>query len=144
MNMAKEWKYTINIPPVATPRPEFKRTKDGKSITYYPQKYTNYMEEVQKKLKEDQAINEDFFDIMQTPLGVKAEVYFYVQAPKSQKRINNIMRTTAPDIDNLVKAAFDSIFKGLEVKDSRIVMVSMAKFQTLENARTEITLRGVE
>lgn len=142
--MAKEWKYTINIPPVATPRPEFKRTKDGKSITYYPQKYTNYMEEVQKKLKEDQAINEDFFDIMQTPLGVKAEVYFYVQAPKSQKRINNIMRTTAPDIDNLVKAAFDSIFKGLEVKDSRIVMVSMAKFQTLENARTEITLRGVE
>jgi len=142
--MAKEWKYTINIPPVATPRPEFKRTKDGKSITYYPQKYTNYMEEVQKQLKEDQAINEDFFDIMQTPLGVKAEVYFYVQAPKSQKRINNIMRTTAPDIDNLVKAAFDSIFKGLEVKDSRIVMVSMAKFQTLENARTEITLRGVE
>jgi len=102
------------------------------------------MEEVQKQLKEDQAINEDFFDIMQTPLGVKAEVYFYVQAPKSQKRINNIMRTTAPDIDNLVKAAFDSIFKGLEVKDSRIVMVSMAKFQTLENARTEITLRGVE
>lgn len=142
--MTKEWKYTINIPPVATPRPEFKRTKDGKSITYYPQKYTNYMEEVQKQLKEDQAINEDFFDIMQTPLGVKAEVYFYVQAPKSQKRINNIMRTTAPDIDNLVKAAFDSIFKGLEVKDSRIVMVSMAKFQTLENARTEITLRGVE
>ena len=57
---------------------------------------------------------------------------------------NNIMKTTAPDIDNLVKAAFDSIFKGLKVKDSRIVMVSMAKFQTLTNPRTEITLRGVE
>src|SRR5699024_10926328 len=102
------------------------------------------MEEVQKQLKKDQAINEDFLDIMQTPLGVKEEIYFYVQAPKSQKRINNIMRTKAPDIDNLVKAAFDSIVQGLEVKDSRIVMVSIAKFQTLENARTEITLRGVE
>lgn len=142
--MAKEWKYTIEIPPMATPRPEFKRTKNGKNITYYPQKYTDYMEAVQEQLRKDQAINKNFFEIMQTPLGVKAEVYFYVQAPKSQKRINNIMRTTAPDIDNLVKAAFDSIFKGLEVKDSRIVMVTMAKFQTLENARTEITLRGVE
>src|SRR5699024_1371666 len=142
--MAKEWKYTIEITPMATPRPEFKRTKNGKNITYYPQKYTDYMEAVQEQLRKDQAINKNFFEIMQTPLGVKAEVYFYVQAPKSQKRINNIMRTTAPDIDNLVKAAFDSIFKGLEVKDSRIVMVTMAKFQTLENARTEITLRGVE
>ncbi|MDN0189260.1 hypothetical protein P6439_14200 [Staphylococcus arlettae] len=32
----------------------------------------------------------------------------------------------------------------MKVKDSRIVMVSMAKFQTLNNPRTEITLRGVE
>ncbi|MFF0676920.1 RusA family crossover junction endodeoxyribonuclease [Staphylococcus xylosus] len=142
--MAKEWKYIIDIPPVATPRPEFRRTKSGQTITYYPQKYTDYMNAVQDQLQEDNAINDTFFEIMQTPLGVKAEVYFYVQAPKSQKRINNIMRTTAPDIDNLVKAAFDSIFKGLKVKDSRIVMVSMAKFQTLNNPRTEITLRGVE
>ncbi|MGO1819127.1 MAG: RusA family crossover junction endodeoxyribonuclease [Senegalia sp. (in: firmicutes)] len=142
--MPNEWNYIIDIAPVATPRPEFRKTKEGKTITYYPQKYANYLDEVQKKLKEDQAINEEFYNVMKAPLGVKAEVYFYVQAPKSQKRINNIMRTTAPDIDNLVKAAFDSIFKGLEVKDSRIVMVSMAKFQTLSNPRTEITLRGVE
>ncbi|SUM53518.1 endodeoxyribonuclease RusA [Staphylococcus epidermidis] len=142
--MANEWSYTIDINPVATPRPEFRKTKNGKTITYYPQKYANYLEKVQQMLKQDQAINENFYNVMRAPLGVKAEVYFYVQAPKKQKKINNIMKTTAPDIDNLVKAAFDSIFKGLKVKDSRIVMVSMAKFQTLTNPRTEITLRGVE
>nr|WP_244913348.1 RusA family crossover junction endodeoxyribonuclease [Staphylococcus intermedius] len=54
------------------------------------------------------------------------------------------MRTTAPDIDNLLKAAMDSIFKGLKVKDSRITMVSMAKFQEMDHPRTEIVLRGIE
>ena len=54
------------------------------------------------------------------------------------------MRTTAPDIDNLEKAAFDSIFKGLEIKDSRIAMVAKAKFQELHRPRTEITLKGIE
>ncbi|MGC9605089.1 RusA family crossover junction endodeoxyribonuclease [Staphylococcus warneri] len=40
------------------------------------------------------------------------------------------MRTTAPDIDNLEKATFDSIFKGLEIKDSRIVMVAKLNFKS--------------
>ncbi|SUM43483.1 Holliday junction resolvase [Staphylococcus intermedius NCTC 11048] len=102
------------------------------------------MDAVQKQLKADNAINDEFFAVMNTPLGVKAEVAFYVQAPKSQKEIKNIMRTTAPDIDNLLKAAMDSIFKGLKVKDSRITMVSMAKFQEMDHPRTEIVLRGIE
>lgn len=140
----KEWHYTINLPPVSTPRPEYRKTKEGKTITYYPQKYVQYMEDVQALLKRDKAINDDFYKVMESPLGVKAEIKFYVQAPVSQKRINNIMRTTAPDIDNLLKAALDSVFKNLEIKDSRIAMVSMAKFQTLSNPRTEITFRGVE
>jgi Holliday junction resolvase RusA-like endonuclease len=142
--MAKEWNFTIKIPPVATPRPKFRRTESGKNITYYPQKYTDYMDDVQKQLKEEQAINETFYEVLKTPLGVKAEIYFYCQPPKHQKRLNSIMKTTAPDIDNLVKAAFDSIFKGLKVKDSRICMLTTAKFQTLDNPRTVITLRGVE
>lgn len=142
--MANEWSFTIDIPPIATPRPEFRRTKDGRTITYYPQRYTDYMASVQEQLHEQEAINDLFYDVLKTPLGVKAEVYFFVQAPKHQKRLNSIMKTTAPDIDNLVKAAFDSIFKDLKVKDSRICMLTAAKFQTLKNPRTEITLRGVE
>lgn len=139
----KSWSYTIPIPPVATPRPQFTRTK-GKTITYYPQWYTDYQNQVQAMLAEDNALNETFFEVMASPLGVKAEIKFFVKAPKNYKRINNIMRTTAPDIDNLEKAVFDSIFKGLEIKDSRICMVAKAKFQEIENPRTEITFRGVE
>ncbi|MEB6279046.1 MULTISPECIES: RusA family crossover junction endodeoxyribonuclease [Staphylococcus] len=142
--MVNEWHFTIDIPPIATPRPEFRRTKDGRTITYYPQRYADYMASVQEKLQEQGAINDLFYDVLKTPLGVKAEVYFFVKAPKHQKKLNSIMKTTAPDIDNLVKAAFDSIFKGLKVKDSRICMLTAAKFQTLNNPRTEITLRGVE
>ncbi|EJP5573049.1 RusA family crossover junction endodeoxyribonuclease, partial [Escherichia coli] len=75
---------------------------------------------------------------------VKAEIMFYVQAPRSQKRLKKLTRTTAPDIDNLLKAALDGIFRGLEVKDSRVALVSMGKFQEMENPRTEIVLRGIE
>ena len=74
------------------------------------------MRDVQEMLKRDNALNKDFYDVMACPYGVKAEIKFFVQAPKGYKGVNNIMRTTAPDIDNLEKAAFDSIFKGLEIK----------------------------
>lgn len=142
--MAKEWHYTIDIPPVATPRPNFRRTADGRSITYYPQNYIDYMDEVQSMLERDNAINKTFYDVLSCRAGVKAEIIFYVKAPQKQKKLKNLMRTAPPDIDNLLKAALDSIFKGLKVKDSRITMVSMAKFQEIERPRTEITLRGIE
>ncbi|PTK89291.1 RusA family crossover junction endodeoxyribonuclease [Staphylococcus gallinarum] len=142
--MEKVWNYTIDIPPMGTPRPNHRYVQGGKTITYYPQPYVEYMEAVQKQLEKDGALDETFFEIMNSPLGVKAEIVFFVQAPKSQKRLKKLTRTTAPDIDNLLKAALDSIFKGLEIKDSRIAMVSMAKFQELNNPRTEITFRGIE
>ena len=50
--MVNEWHFTIDIPPIATPRPEFRRTKDGRTITYYPQRYADYMASVQEKLQE--------------------------------------------------------------------------------------------
>ncbi|MGE0993544.1 RusA family crossover junction endodeoxyribonuclease [Bacillus sp. GMa5/2] len=142
--MAKVWQYTINIPPMGTPRPNHRFVEGGKTITYYPQPYVEYLDAVQAQLKCDNALDDTFFEVLNTPLGVKAEIVFYVQAPKSQKRLKKLTRTTAPDIDNLLKAALDSIFKGLDVKDSRIAMVSMGKFQEMDNPRTEIILRGIE
>lgn len=142
--MAKEWRYTINIPPMGTPRPRHRFLDNGQKITYYDQSYVDYMDNVQEKLKRDGALNDNFFEVINTPLGVKAEIIFYLQAPKSQKRIKQLTRTTAPDIDNLLKAALDSVFKGLDIKDSRVAMVSMAKFQELDNPRTEIVFRGIE
>lgn len=142
--MALEWRYIIDLPPVGTPRPQFTRTSTGKTITYYPQHYTDYLNTVQRLLEEDGALDDTFFDVMAAPMGVKAEIKFFVKAPKNLKKLKNIMRTTAPDIDNLEKAAFDSIFKGLKVKDSRIVMVAKAKFQEIDHPRTEIVLKGIE
>ena len=142
--MAKEWRYTINIPPMGTPRPRHKFLDDGRKITYYDQSYIDYMDSVQEQLKRDEALNDNFFDVIHTYLGVKAEIIFYCQAPKTQKRLNKLTKTTAPDIDNLLKAALDSIFKGLDEKDSCVSMVTMAKFQEMNNPRTEIVFRGIE
>ncbi|KIX91498.1 crossover junction endodeoxyribonuclease RusA [Staphylococcus microti] len=142
--MAKIWKYTIDLPPMGTPRPRTRRLDDGRTITYYDRAYSEYLDAIQARLIRDKAINDDFFDVVNTELGVKAEVMFYVQAPRSQNRLKKLTRTTAPDIDNLLKAVLDGIFRGLEVKDSRIAMVSMAKFQEIDNPRTEIVLRGIE
>jgi len=139
-----EWKYIIELPPMATPRPQSRRLKDGRTITYYSTQYTEYMYNVQKMLVEDGAYNENFYNVLNAEMGVRAEIIFYVQAPKSQKKIKNVMRTSAPDIDNLVKACLDSIFRGLDVKDSRVCMLATAKFQELHRPRTEIRLIGVE
>lgn len=144
MVMAKVWQYTINIPPMATPRPNHRFVEGGKTITYYPQRYVDYMNEVQAHLKRDNALDDTFFEVMDSYLGVKAEIIFYVQAPKSQKKLKKLTRTSAPDIDNLLKAAMDSIFMGLDIKDSRIALVTMGKFQELENPRTEVVFRGIE
>lgn len=141
--MAKEWRYTIKIPPMATPRPQYRRTNTGKTITYYPEAYVKYLDDIQAQLKEDGALNDTFFEILNTPLGVKAEILFFLQAPKSQKRLNKLTRTTAPDIDNLLKGVLDGIFKGLDIKDSRIALVSMGKFQEMDNPRTEVLFRGI-
>lgn len=142
--MSKVWRYTINIPPMGTPRPRHRFLENGQKITYYDQSYVDYMDAVQAQLERDNALDDTFFEVVNTPLGVKAEIVFYCQAPKSQKRLKKLTRTTAPDIDNLLKAALDSIFKGLDIKDSRIAMVSMGKFQEMENPRTEIVFRGIE
>lgn len=143
--MAKEWHFVVPIQPMATPRPSFRYDqKNNRAVTYYDDRYMGYMAEVQKLLKEQDLLNDQFYEIMASELGVRAEVYFYLKVPKGQKKINNIMRTSAPDIDNLLKAILDSIFKGLSIKDSRIVMVQTAKFQVLDNPRTEITLRSVD
>lgn len=142
--MSKEWRYTINIPPMGTPRPRHRFLDNGQKITYYDQAYVDYMDNVQNQLKRDGALNDDFFEVLKTPLGVKAEILFYCQAPKNQKKLNKITKTTAPDIDNLLKATLDSIFKDLDIKDSCIVLVSMGKFQELNNPRTEVVFRAID
>ncbi|MBE8355770.1 RusA family crossover junction endodeoxyribonuclease, partial [Leptospira interrogans serovar Pomona] len=75
--MAKVWRYTINLAPMGTPRPRTRRLDDGRTITYYDQAYSDYLDAIQDQLAKDKAINDDFYDVINTELGVKAEVMFY-------------------------------------------------------------------
>lgn len=83
--MSKEWRFTINLAPMGTPRPNHRFVQGGKTITYYPQKYVDYMDNVQHQLRKANALDETFYEVLDSYLGVKAEILFYVQAQKNQK-----------------------------------------------------------
>lgn len=136
------WHVVIPINPVATPRPSFRRVKQG-TITFYSDKYKEYLDGISTFLQANNALDDKFFHEVNAPLGAVASIDFFIQAPISQKRINIITRTTAPDIDNLVKGVLDGIFRDLKVRDSRIVGLNTMKYTTLDNPRIEVTIRGI-
>ncbi|KJY48116.1 Uncharacterized protein JG29_16340 [Bombilactobacillus mellis] len=143
-----EWQAVIPFAPQATPRPQFKFVKNsgsqGKVITYYPTKYTEYMQSVKDYLLQHQLYNNDFYQTIQNPYGVLMEVIFYLKIPQHQKTVKSLMRKTAPDIDNLEKAIMDSIFKDLDIRDSRIVGIKSLKLNEKNFPRTEVHLIGVD
>lgn len=140
------WSAVIPIAPMATPRPKFHSVINGDSrsvVTYYDRKYTNYQNEVHQYLEDHALLNEDFFETMKSPMGVLAEIVFYVKVAKDQKQITSLMRTTAPDIDNLSKGIIDSIFMGLKIRDSRIVGLNAIKMNEKDYPRTEVRFVGI-
>lgn len=141
-----KWNVTFPFPPVQTPRPKYTFRGKGKVHTYYGEKYDNYLIKMHDYLEENNLYNETFFKVAHAKYGVMADINFYVQTPKSQKKINYLMKTTAPDIDNLLKATLDGIFnkKYIKERDSRIVGVKTLKFNEMDNPRTEVTLYGLE
>ncbi|WP_423374582.1 RusA family crossover junction endodeoxyribonuclease [Melissococcus plutonius] len=141
--MIAMWQIILPFNPVATPRPSIKRTKTG-ILTYYTEKYATYLEEVSNYLSDHQLINDDFYQTIACEMGVVMEVDFFIQRAKNQKKVNTILRTYAPDIDNLLKGAMDCIFNQSKIKDSCVVGVTAFKYNTINNARTEIRLRRVD
>lgn len=143
-----KWQAVIPLAPQATPRPQFKFVNKnggrGKVITYYPSKYTEYMQAVKDYLNQNHLYNEDFYQTIQNPYGVLMEVIFYLRMPKNQKTVNSLVRKTAPDIDNLEKAIMDSIFQDLTIRDSRIVGIKSLKLNEKKFPRTEVHLIGVD
>ncbi|MBS0937498.1 RusA family crossover junction endodeoxyribonuclease [Lactiplantibacillus plantarum] len=137
------WHAVIPVAPVATPRPNFRHTDKG-VVTFYPDKYNQFLDDVGAYVDEHELLDATFFDEMNRELGAIATIDFYVQAPKSQKRINKVTRTTAPDIDNLVKAILDALFRGLKIRDSRIVGLNAMKYSSMDNPRIEIGIKGID
>lgn len=134
------WSVTLPFNPVATPRPSAKRTETGVT-TYYTEKYNKYTENVYKYLEDNKLIDDDFYKTLDSDMGVIMEVDFFIKLRKDQKEVKSIMRTYAPDIDNLLKGAMDCVFNKSGIKDSRIVGVIAFKYNTFKNPRTEIRLK---
>lgn len=134
------WSVTLPFNPVATPRPSARRTKEGVT-TYYTEKYNDYLVNVESFLEENESRNEEFYHTLESDMGVIMEVDFFLKLPKNQKEVKNIMKTSAPDIDNLLKGAMDCIFNKSGIKDSRVVGVVAFKYNTFKNPRTEVRLK---
>lgn len=137
------WQIILPFNPVATPRPSIKRTKTG-ILTYYTKKYQDYKTAMKTYIEDQEMYNQDFFQVIQSSFGMIAEIDYFCQMAKNQRKLEKLMKVTAPDIDNLVKGTLDSIFHyGLPIKDSRVVGLIAYKFNTLKNPHTEVRIRGI-
>lgn len=146
------WTAVFPFAPMATPRPYITFRKVGVDIngknkykkhTYNSPKYEQYLHTMDEFLRDAGLYNEDLSKVVNSEYGVIAKVNFYCKVPKNQRVIRKIMKTTAPDIDNLLKAVLDGIFNNLVEDDSRVVGVQALKLNEIESPRTEITLSGL-
>lgn len=146
------WKAVIPFNPIATPRPAITFRKagigsDGKpkyeKHTYNSTKYEKYLADVNKYLVDNDLYNDLLKEAVSAEYGLIANFNFFCKTPKNQKAIRKILKTTAPDIDNLVKAAMDSVFNNISADDSRVIGVQALKFNEIDNPRTEMSFTGL-
>lgn len=139
-----QWEIKFPFKPVATPRPKGRARENGKVITYYPKEYREYLDRLRAYVADQGLINDQFYEVVKSPMGVIAEVDFFYSVSKNTKKLPGLMHTVKPDIDNLVKGVLDGIFtKDMSVRDSRIVGLIAFKYNTFDMPRTEVRLRGM-
>ncbi|HAQ1518023.1 TPA: RusA family crossover junction endodeoxyribonuclease [Enterococcus faecium] len=135
------WEATFDFKPIATPRPKTKFIGNG-IITYYPKEYNEYLEKIKKTLKNRDLVNEHLKKIMKAPMGVIAQIDYFYQVRKDKRKLDSLMRTSQPDIDNLIKGTLDGIFnKEIGIKDSRVVGLIAFKYNTFEKSKTNVRLQ---
>ncbi len=146
--MWKEWSYIIDIPPLPTPPPNFTTLKPShpklKNITYYPQKYNQYITHLQHILNPHNPLNNHFYHLIPSPYPLKPQIKFFLQPPKPYKPLNNIITTTPPHIHNFQKPPFHTIFKPLQIKHTPIPILPKPKFQHLHTPTTQITFKPIQ
>ncbi|HAQ8379024.1 TPA: RusA family crossover junction endodeoxyribonuclease, partial [Enterococcus faecium] len=122
-------------------RPKSKFRGNG-IITYYPKEYNDYLENIKNTLKEKDLVNDQLKKVMNAPMGVIAQIDYFYQVRKDKKKLDSLMRTSQPDIDNLVKGTLDGIFnKEIGIKDSRVVGLIAFKYNTFEKSKTNVRLQ---
>lgn len=149
---APRWEAILPFAPVSTPRPAITFTKIGtdkagkpnyKKHTYNSTKYEKYLGNIKEYLQSNQLYNKKLEQVTQAEYGVMAKVNFFCKVPSNQKILRKLLKTTAPDIDNLLKAVLDGIFNNLSTDDSRVVGVQALKFNEISEPRTEISFTGL-
>lgn len=118
--------------PVPKARARTVRLKNGKTISYTPDKTAAWENKIQ-----EQALKKRPGELLDGPLILEAT--FYLQRPKSKpKRVK--FPDTKPDLDNLVKSVKDALEGIIYTNDSRIVDEVIRK-RYGDPVRAEITVR---
>ena len=101
----------IDIEPVACPRPKVTRY-----ATYYPAKYTQFKQDITKKLSILPPITHTMLEI---------DLKFVMKRPKARYRNKDAderyPHTKRPDIDNLIKSVLDGLQTASIISDDSIV-----------------------
>ena len=119
----------VPIEPVAASRPRF----NGK-FAYTPQKYRLFKEELSFFLK-------NFYKGMPLDGALEVCIVFSVTKPKSAKRLYPSVK---PDLDNFVKAVFDSANLILWEDDSQVVDLHCFKVYGKPSITITIKQKGDE
>ena len=107
-------RFEINLKPHAKARPRAGRN----GAIYTPQTSRDFERDFMAE------IEKHGYRCLEGPL--KCEILFYYSRPKNSQD-HAVYRAKKPDIDNLIKAVFDSINGKLFRDDAQISMVSAAK-----------------
>jgi Holliday junction resolvase RusA-like endonuclease len=124
----------FKISPVPASRPRV--TKYG---TYIAKTYAQYRKKISKQ------IDEMSIDLLTKPLYI--ETIFYMPIPKSfskkmKDKLNGTFCTVGGDMDNLLKAIWDSLNGYAYIDDKQIVWSQGKKFYSFE-PRIEILIKEI-
>jgi Holliday junction resolvase RusA-like endonuclease len=121
--------------PVPKARARTVRMKNGRHVTFTPDKSAAWENKIQAAALESRPK-----ELLDGPLVL--EVTFYLQRPKSKpKRVR--FPDTKPDLDNLVKSVKDALEGIVYANDSRIVD-EVARKRYGDPPRVEVTIRPAE
>lgn len=118
--------FTLNLEPVAAPRPKVRAFKAGGKLrgqAYYPTKYKNWVKVGQVILSGLDLV------VMEGPLAVSAFFVFPCLKTEERKTAPAPMRwkPQKPDVDNIAKAVLDLLGGHVWKDDSQVVDLHVRK-----------------
>lgn len=133
--------FTVYGEPTAQGRPRFAMV-GGHARAYDPAKSRDYKQAVRAA-----ALEVKPKALLDGPLRLNVTIYKAPPKSMAKKRramalAHEIQPTTKPDIDNIIKAIFDSLNKLIWYDDSQIVILHVSKWYS-DEPRVEISIREV-